>query len=330
MERRGKVVTLELFANAAEILDLEEKVFAMQREHKGKIEKLQGDFPLDELDGKWFHHGRPVVPEVEELRRQLLLQYHDHPLAGHPGIANTTTSLIKDFWWPTLKHFVAEYVRGCATCQSTKPNTTRPKPPLMPIVATGVQTPFETISLDLITDLPISQGYDSILTVVDHGCSKAAIFLPCHKTIDATGVAVLYSAWIFPFYRIPKQIISDRDPRFTAQFIQQLCTILGINQNLSTAYHPQTDGQSERANQRVEQYLRIYRNEEKNDWVDLLPLAQFVHNSWRNESIGATPFDLLIGHTPTIQIRSGEISIPELTRCKDWLERGRLRAQAAL
>ena len=85
----------------------------------------------------------------------------------------------------------------------------RPKPPLMPIIATGVQTPFETISLDLITDLPIFQGYNSILTVVDHGCSKAAIFLPCHKTIDAAGVAALYSAQIFPLYGIPKRIISD-------------------------------------------------------------------------------------------------------------------------
>ena len=165
---------------------------------------------------------------------------------------------------------------------------------------------------------------------MDHGCSKAAIFLPCHKTIDATGVAILYSTQIFPFYGIPKRIVSDWDPRFTAWFIQQLCTILGINQNLSTAYHPQTDGQSERANQRIEQYLRIYGNKEKNDWVDLLPLAQFVHNSWRNESIGATPFDLLIGHTPTVQVLSSETSIPELMRRKEWLERGRLRAQAAL
>ena len=100
----------ELFANATEILDLEQRVFTVQKEHRDEIEKLQGDFPLNELDGKWFHHRCPVVPEVEELRRQLLLQYHDHPLAGHPGITNTTTSLIKDFWWPTLKHFVTEYV----------------------------------------------------------------------------------------------------------------------------------------------------------------------------------------------------------------------------
>ena len=203
------VLGLELFANATELLNLEKKVFAEQKEHRNEIEKLWEDFPLNKVDGKWFHHGRPIVPKVEELRQQLLLQYHNHPLAGHPGIANTTASLIKDFWWPTLKHFAAEYVRGCAMCQSTKPNTMRPKPPLMLIVATGVQTPFKIISLDLITDLPISQGYDSILTVVDHGCSKAAIFLPCHKTIDAARVAALNSVQIFPFYGIPKRIISD-------------------------------------------------------------------------------------------------------------------------
>ena len=119
---------------------------------------------------------------------------------------------------------------------------------------------------------------------------------------------------IFPFYGIPKRIISDQDPRFTAQFIQQLCITLRISQNLSTAYHPQMDGQSERANQQVEQYLQIYGNEEKNDWANLLPLAQFVHNSWRNESIGTTPFDLLIEHTPMIQVQSSEMSIPELMR----------------
>ena len=234
---------------------MEQKVFATQRRYEDEMKRLQENFSINKLDDKWFYHGRPIVPEEEGLRRQLLLQYHDHPLAGHPGITNTTTNLLRDFWGPTLKRFVTEYVQGCATCQSMKPNTTRPTPPLMPIVATGVQPPFEMISLDLITDLPISQGCDSILTVVDHGCSKAAIFLPCHKTINATGVAILYSTRIFPFYGIPKRIISDQDPRFTARFIQQLCIILGVNQNLSTAYHPQTDGQSERANQRIEQYL---------------------------------------------------------------------------
>jgi hypothetical protein len=146
-----------------------------------------------------------------------------------------------------------------------KPGTTKPKPPLLPIVANERQNPFQTISVDLITDLPNSNGFDSILTIVDHGCSKAAIFLPCQKTIDVPGVAALYAQRVFPFFGIPRRVISDRDPRFTARFITELCATLRIDQNLSTVYHPQTDGQSERANQRVEQYLRIYGNDEKND-----------------------------------------------------------------
>jgi hypothetical protein len=99
---------------------------------------------------------------------------------------------------------------------------------------------------------------------------------------------------------------------------------------LSTAYHPQTDGQSERANQRVEQYLQIYGNDEQNDWAELLPLAQYTHNATRNESTNATPFELLIGRTPTYQIKEQETSVPEITRRKSWLERGRLRVQAAV
>ena len=136
--------------------------------------------------------------------------------------------------------------------------------------------------------------------------------------------------WIFPFYGIPRRIISDRDPRFTAQFIKGVCILLNIDQNISTAYHPQTDGQSEQANQRVEQYLHIYGNSEQNDWVSLLPLAQYTHNTWVNESTGQTPFDLLIRHTPTIRAETLNITIPEVARRKEWLEHNRLRVQVVL
>ena len=103
--------------------------------------------------------------------------------------------------------------------------------------------------MDLIVKLPQSQGYDSILTITDHDCSKAAIFIPCNKTIDAVGIAELYGRNVFPHYGPPKKVTSDRDPRFAANFSRELCKHLGIKQNISTAYHPQTDGQSERMNQ---------------------------------------------------------------------------------
>jgi hypothetical protein len=237
------------------------------------------------VEEKEFYQGRVVVPDDDELKRWVLQQYHDHQLAGHPGITNTTTAVMQEFWWPEVWKFATAYVWGCVICQSTKASTMHLKPPILSITPLERQNPFQMISIDLITDLPVSEGYDSILTVVNQGCSKAAVFLLCQKTINVLGIATLYAQRIFPFFGIPQWVISDRDPRFTAKFIVDLCTILKIDQNLSTAYHPQMDGQSERANQRVEQYLRISSNDEKSDWVSLLPMVQYTHNTTWNESI---------------------------------------------
>jgi hypothetical protein len=99
--------------------------------------------------------------------------------------------------------------------------------------------------MDLITDLPLSNKYDSILTIIDQGCSKAAKFIPCTKTIDGQSVAVLYITHLLPWFGLPKQIITDKDPRFTSHFIKAVCKVTKIQQNISTTFHPCTDGQSE-------------------------------------------------------------------------------------
>jgi transposase InsO family protein len=110
--------------------------------------------------------------------------------------------------------------------------------------------------MDLITNLPVSEGHDSMLTIVDQGCSKAAKFLPCQKTIDGPSMVRLYLTHLVPMFGLPKCIISDHNPYFTSQFTTTLCKALGIQQNLSTAFHPRTDGQMERMNTWLEQYLR--------------------------------------------------------------------------
>jgi hypothetical protein len=140
---------------------------------------------------------------------------------------------------------VEEYVKGCAKCQESKVNLPRKKAPLHPFNTAVNQGPFQYVSMDLITDLPISDGHDSILTIVDQGCSKAAKFIPCRKTIDGQGVAHEYLKHLIPWFGLPKRIISDQDPRFTSHFSKTLCENLGIQQNLSTAFHPRTDGQTE-------------------------------------------------------------------------------------
>jgi hypothetical protein len=116
------------------------------------------------------------------------------------------------------------------------------------------------MAMDLIMDLPVLEGFDAIFTITDHDATKATVFIPCHKTIDMLNAAQLCTRHVFPYYRAPRKIISDRDPHFTAQLAKELCHLLNIKQNISTAYHPQTDGQSKRSNQWLEQYVRIYTN----------------------------------------------------------------------
>jgi hypothetical protein len=161
------------------------------------------------------------------------------------GIVHAEKEKEKHNRWPDIKKFVMQYIKGCPKCQETKANTTKSKIPTYPIMTKPNAQLFETIAWDLIINLPPSNGYDSILTIMDHDCTKAAIFLPCNKNIDSEGITTLYTTHIFPHFEIPRRITSDRDPCFTSKFSRELCALLSINQNISTVYHPQTDRQSE-------------------------------------------------------------------------------------
>jgi hypothetical protein len=162
--------------------------------------------------------------------------------------------------------------------------------------------PFSHIAMDLITGLPKSEGNDAILTIVDDGCSQPAIFLPCSMTITGAGIAQLYLKHVFQWFGLPQKIISNWDPRFTSHFARELTKGLGINQNLSTAFHPQTDGLSERTNQWVKQHLRLI-TVNQNEWSKWLPMATAVHNNSRNSTTGFTPSELLIGWEPPLLMR---------------------------
>jgi transposase InsO family protein len=153
--------------------------------------------------------------------------------------------------------------------------------------------------MDLIMGLPKSEGYDAILTIVDHRCSQAAIFLPCSTTIMGVGIAQLYLEHVFRWFGLPQKIISDRDPCFTSHFIRELTKGLGIDQNLSMAFHPQTDGLSERTNQWVEQYLHLITINQA-EWSKWLSMATAVHNNSRNSTTGFAPSELLIGWEPLL------------------------------
>jgi hypothetical protein len=157
------------------------------------------------------------------LRRGVISLYHDSITAGHPGITKTLWAIGLDYWWPNMKNSITNYIKGCAMCQSRKNHPNNPKPPPFPITTNPQANPFEVIALDFITKLPISSGYDTILTITDHNCSKAAIFIPCNEAIDAEHTTLLYATYILPDYGLPRRIISDHDTRFTAAFIRELC-----------------------------------------------------------------------------------------------------------
>jgi hypothetical protein len=160
--------------------------------------------------------------------------------------------------------------------------------------------PFSQIALDLITGLPRANGKDAILTIVDHRCSRAAIFIPCTTTITRPGIAQLYLQNVYPWFGIPSRVISDRDPRFTSQFGKALTTKLGINHNISTVFHPQTDGLSERKNQWIEQYLRTVTSASPEDWTQWLALATAVHNNRKNTTTRLSPNQILLGYEPQL------------------------------
>jgi hypothetical protein len=165
--------------------------------------------------------------------------------------------------------------------------------------------PFTQIVMDLITGLPLSWGYDAILTIVDHGCSQGAIFLPCKATITRPQIAQLYYEHIYPWFGLPTKVISDRDPRFTSHFGCALAKELGITWNMSTVYHPQMDRLTECKNQWLEQYLRLVAGNDK-EWSTLLAMATLVHNNSANATTRLAPNQLLIGREPPPMPAQGE------------------------
>jgi len=243
------------------------------------------------------YRDRVYVPDHLELRRAAVAKHHDHPTAGHPGILKTCQLVTTEFWWPGLPTFVRRYVEGCAVCQQNKINTHPTTPPLVPILSSASR-PFQQILCDLITDLPLSSGFDSVLVVVDHGLTKGVIFSPTTKTATTADVATLFYNRVYSRFGLYDKIISDRGPQFASLFAKELGKLLGYSLALSTAYHPQTDGETERVNQELEVYLQIFCQNDPFSWADHLPTAEFAHNHRPHSVTNQSPFYLMYGYEP--------------------------------
>jgi Integrase core domain/Integrase zinc binding domain len=200
------------------------------------------------------------------------------------------------FFWEGQKADVAEYIKNCDSCQRVKAQRMKPQGELHPL-----SIPFrrwESISMDLITDLPETEnGYTAIVVFVDR-LSKMVHLAPCTKNVDAEGLGELMEQHVFRLHGVPQDIVSDRDIRFASQFWQQSCEHLKIRLSRSTAQHPQSDGQTERANGVLEDTLRHFVSPYQTDWDKLLSVAEFAMNNAYNESIRNTPFMLNYGQSP--------------------------------
>ena len=244
--------------------------------------------------------GQVIILNVKEVKRAIVSKAHDTPTAGHPGRDETLRKVQQNYWWSGMKQWINDYVKGCAICQQTKVQTHKHPVPTYHIPTTPGTLPFRTVAMDLITGLPNRQGFNAILTIVDHGCSRAAIFLPCTMNISGPGIAQLYLDYVYRWFGLPTKIISDQDPRFTSHFGKAITKKLGIEQNLSTAFHPQTDGLSEQKNQWIEQYLRTIVASHPEDWSYWIVVASVVHNNQINSTISLSPNEILLGYSPRL------------------------------
>ena len=240
------------------------------------------------------------VPPVLEVKHGIMNLYHDHPLAGHPGRDETIRKVQERYSWPHMTQWIAEYVKGCAICQQNKILTHKTRIPLFRIPTTNNAKPFQRVAMDLIMGLPKQGDKDAILTIVNQGCSRAAVFLPCNTTITGPQITQLYLDHVYKWFGLPEKIISDQDPRFTSHFGSALTKKLNIQQNLSTAFHLQTDGLSERKNQWVEQYLRIITSLHPEDWTNWISIATIVHNNRKNATTRLSPNQIILGYEPTL------------------------------
>jgi hypothetical protein len=193
--------------------------------------------------------------------------------------------------------FIKNYVSGCTTCQQMKVNTHPTIPPLSLIKSTTM-CPFAIVTTDFITDLPNSEGFNSIMVMVDQNTMKGVIFIPTNKTVSAAEAACLYYEKVYMQFGLPDKIISDRDPCFALNLFQELRKLLGVKLAMSTTYHPQTDGETEWVNQELKIYLRTFCSNKPETWKHYLPTAEFAHNQKTHSAVKHSLFYLMMGYEP--------------------------------
>jgi transposase InsO family protein len=250
-----------------------------------------------------YRKERLWVPEGRNLRKKVLESEHDTKVAGHMGQDKTIELIRRNFWWPKMDEHIIDYVRSCPECQRNKAARHQPYGLLSPLELP--YAPWQSIAMDFVTDLPLSEECDQLWVVIDR-FTKMAHFIPLPaKGKTASDLARLFAREIWKYHGLPTDIVSDRDSRFTSGVWTEFLRLTGIRSRMSTAFHPQTDGQTERVNQTIEAYLRAFVNHEQDNWVSLLPMAEFAYNNSTTTATGLSPFYANYGFHPMASNPSG-------------------------
>ncbi|OMO75693.1 reverse transcriptase [Corchorus capsularis] len=274
----------------------------------------------------WVENGllltkgpRMYVSKSGDLRQKLMRECHDTPWAGHPRWRRTFDLLQQGYYWPHMREDVRDYTKTCLICQQDKVEKRKQAGLLEPLPIPS--RPWESISLDFICSLPKVGDLGSILVVVDR-FSKYATFIPAHKHCSAEETARLIFKHVVKYWGVPESIISDRDPRFTGSFWRELFKLLGSELNISRSYHPQTDGQTERFNGLLEEYLRHFVHANQRDWPPLLDVAQLCFNSQKSSSTKKSAFEIVTRQQPRLPHTYVELyrgkSPRAFTFAKEW------------
>ncbi|KAJ9557799.1 hypothetical protein OSB04_012413 [Centaurea solstitialis] len=274
---------------------------------KDEVMVKQKELLTEDSRGLKLFRGRIWVPKVGGNRELLLDEAHKTKYSIHPGSTKMYRDLKMNYWWPVMKLDVASYVEKCVTCLQVKAEHQKPYGSLQPLEIP--EWKWEHITMDFVTKLPRTlRGHDTIWVIVDR-LTKIAHFLEMRETLPMDKLAKLYINEVVRRHGVPLSIVSDRDSRFTSRFWDGLQEGLGTKLKLSTVYHPQTDGQSERTIQTLEDMLRSCVIDFGGNWDTHLPLVEFAYNNSYHSSIGMAPFEALYGRkcrTPTCWLEAGE------------------------
>ncbi|QRW24234.1 Retrotransposable element Tf2 protein [Rhizoctonia solani] len=305
---------------------LEEILQFLQNKSKAppSIKRAFKDYEMEA--GLLFYQGQIVVPDVGTLRTDLLHIFHDSPLAGHPGRQQTLELISRDYYWPGIHANTYWHMDSCETCQRVrKPRyaSIPPQPLELP------SRPWQHVSYDMIVDLPKDGNFDSILVIID-SFTKYGIFIKCSKKLKAPKLAELFLEHVWKQHGIPEKTVLDRGRVFNNKFLRALYKRLGIDPHFSSAYHPQSNGQTEQVNPSIEHFLRVYSGVNQRDWTRWLPMAEFAYNNAVHSSTGKTPFKALYGQEPTLTPSNVPTDVPEANDLAATMEEQWKEVEAAL